>query len=489
MTRSAPSRLSLPVLVAVVCLSANTGAAPESAAPATAQGAELTVSANVHVSATRPSSPFNEVVIAAHPTDSRRLLACSMLEPEPNRRVKSAAWISADAGRTWSAPIVTTAYWANDPTCGWSADGTAIFTHKVNDGTPTPVGSVNSDLDYLGLELSRDAGRTWLPMVRGPQVNDRPFMAIDGTNGALYVAYNGHLHGEEQRHDNASFRNTVALIRSDDGGATFGAPAQRALMDQTASAGSNAGMDGVVILPDGSVAMLYTHMTLAEQRKGETASPTGKPTVVSSALMLARSTDGGRTLAVPTLVARVHSGYNLAHARGITGTIAVDTSRGPHRGRLYVTWADFASGRGEILLTSSDDAGATWSTPRPVNDDAGTRLPNGGPDHSMATIAVNGAGVVGVLWYDRREFPAAEGYRPRFAASLDGGASWSPSVAVSTAPNARAAQQGPDYLPNGGDTAGLAAAADGRFHALWIDNRTGVQQVWTAAITVTARGR
>ena len=107
----------------------------------------------------------------------------------------------------------------------------------------------------------------------------------------------------------------------------------------------------------------------------------------------------------------------------------------------------------------------------------------------MATIAVNGAGVVGVLWYDRREFPAAEGYRPRFAASLDGGASWSPSVAVSTAPNARAAQQGPDYLPNGGDTAGLAAAADGRFHALWIDNRTGVQQVWTAAITVTARGR
>jgi hypothetical protein len=36
----------------------------------------------------------------------------------------------------------------------------------------------------------------------------------------------------------------------------------------------------------------------------------------------------------------------------------------------------------------------------------------------------------------------------------------------------------------GGDTAGLAASADGTFHALWIDNRTGVQQAWTAAITV-----
>ena len=26
--------------------------------------------------------------------------------------------------------------------------------------------------------------------------------------------------------------------------------------------------------------------------------------------------------------------------------------------------------------------------------------------------------------------------------------------------------------------------ADGRFHAAWIDNRSGVQQVWTAALTV-----
>jgi hypothetical protein len=35
-----------------------------------------------------------------------------------------------------------------------------------------------------------------------------------------------------------------------------------------------------------------------------------------------------------------------------------------------------------------------------------------------------------------------------------------------------------------GDTAGLVADADGVFHALWIDNRTGVHQVWTATIAV-----
>ncbi|OFV81142.1 MAG: hypothetical protein A2Y78_01500 [Acidobacteria bacterium RBG_13_68_16] len=34
------------------------------------------------------------------------------------------------------------------------------------------------------------------------------------------------------------------------------------------------------------------------------------------------------------------------------------------------------------------------------------------------------------------------------------------------------------------DTTGMAATADGRFHPVWVDNRTGVPQVWTAAVRV-----
>ncbi|MEO7964729.1 MAG: hypothetical protein ABIT38_12580 [Gemmatimonadaceae bacterium] len=132
------------------------------------------VAKNVQISAARPASEFNEVVIAAHPTDPRRLLACAMLDPGPNRSVKSAAWISADSGRTWTAPRVTTAHWANDPTCLWDASGTALFIHKVNDGAPTPTTAVNSDFDYLGVERSRDLGRTWLPMVHGPRPTTAP---------------------------------------------------------------------------------------------------------------------------------------------------------------------------------------------------------------------------------------------------------------------------------------------------------------------------
>ncbi len=35
-----------------------------------------------------------------------------------------------------------------------------------------------------------------------------------------------------------------------------------------------------------------------------------------------------------------------------------------------------------------------------------------------------------------------------------------------------------------GDTAGMAADADGVFHLLWIDSRAGVRQVYTAAVRV-----
>jgi hypothetical protein len=115
----------------------------------------------------------------------------------------------------------------------------------------------------------------------------------------------------------------------------------------------------------------------------------------------------------------------------------------------------------------------------------------------MPSIAVNKEGLVAVNWYDRRGLPKsrlvpteidlggrkvtafnleANGWNVRLRASLDGGATWLPSVQVNEEPG-----QGKIEV---GHTAGLAASADGRFHAAWIDNRTGQNQLWTAAIEV-----
>src|SRR5207247_9572456 len=41
-----------------------------------------------------------------------------------------------------------------------------------------------------------------------------------------------------------------------------------------------------------------------------------------------------------------------------------------------------------------------------------------------------------------------------------------------------------DFFLSGGHTAGLAVGTDGVFHPVWIDNRTGIPQLWTAPIAV-----
>jgi hypothetical protein len=66
-----------------------------------------------------------------------------------------------------------------------------------------------------------------------------------------------------------------------------------------------------------------------------------------------------------------------------------------------------------------------------------------------------------------------------FTASLDGGETFLPAVKLSE-----------KILPKRfriGETIGLAAGPDGKFHALWIENRTGIPQVYYAPITVKAR--
>jgi hypothetical protein len=142
------------------------------------------------------------------------------------------------------------------------------------------------------------------------------------------------------------------------------------------------------------------------------------------------------------------------------------------------------TGRTEIMIASSADKGKTWSAPVTVSDAPQVARDSGGPDQFMPTVAVNKEGIVGVLWYDRRDNPNNRDYYARFSASLDGGATWLKSVRVSSAANEPGKKGG---SVTNGDTSGLAASADGRFHALWIDNRSGTPQAWTAPITVAGK--
>jgi hypothetical protein len=265
-----------------------------------------------------------------------------------------------------------------------------------------------------------------------------------------------------------------------------------------------------VVLSDGTYA--FALMEWADKNKldnDDWKKPMGKIKVV-------RSKDGGKTFEKAVAAADWHGCHGWTP--GIV-MLAADASSGPFRDRMYVTWPDARSGRCEILLSSSADKGETWSSPVTINDDQSPEQKKRGRPHLLPAVAVNPAGVVGVSWNDRRD--AAEDGRQwtaRFAASLDGGETFTPSVALAP-PEASTVRS--DYVPimaysmggghhrpkgRGGnihleigpqwidylsaaDTAGIAAGADGAFHPLWVDSRTGIPQLFTASVRVDGEAR
>jgi hypothetical protein len=215
------------------------------------------------------------------------------------------------------------------------------------------------------------------------------------------------------------------------------------------------------------------------------------------AIRLTGTADRGKTLLRSSTVGT----FRIGGAFSVPG-IGIDTSSGPFAGHMYATWVSERDGRHWILVARSEDRGQHWSEPVTVNDDPPGQQP--APEHTMPVIAVNSRGAVGVVWYDRREFRGMAGFRVRFTASVDGGKTFLPSVPVSEQPYSladrplivtsqeRSEKNGisielrpAQFARRAGDTAGLAATADGVFHPLWIDNRTGVPQAWTAPVKVS----
>ena len=228
------------------------------------------------------------------------------------------------------------------------------------------------------------------------------------------------------------------------------------------------------------------------------------PVAPNGKLRFISSYDGGETFGKAAVVSDWYLRWN-GNMQGMP-SLAVDRTHGPFHDRLYAAWVDMRSGRGEIRFARSEDKGRTWSPSFVISDNWPHDERGETPDAFMPVLAVNHSGVLGVIWYDRRDHPDNLGYDIRFSASVDGGESFLPSTLVS--PGGGSALQmnealltGPwlasvdaegrahagfrwHFHAHGGDTAGLAADADGIFHAMWIDRRSGVQQLCTTRITV-----
>lgn len=463
----------------------------------------IRVGPNIQVSKDRADVPHTEVVLAADPTDAKRLLAASMLRYEGSED-QCIGYLSTDGGATWT-PVLEPGGRAEmrgrkraaDPGVVFGPEGTAYFVMLA--------AASRLEHHHAVVFRSADGGLTWSEPahVHQPTRIDRPYITIDRTGGKYHgqvycnaVVITDPLPGTGGTSADGWPQAGLGIFFSRDGGRTFSEPTlQRLRLANPPHAPKATGNS--VVLSDGTVVLLYNFVEDVFDRQnpiywlGVERSVDGGHSFESASPSFGERPPRGRTTPQFKFIGKTQRAVGRGIPVGLE-CLAVDQSSGPRRDWLYVVWAEFDGTRNRIMISVSMDKGLTWSAPTMVSDSPEAGEAGGSRSALMPEVAVNKDGVVGVSWYDTRNAVGPEaGWDVRFSASYDGGKSWEPSVRVSeTTSSFTAAMQtrfGRRIGP--GDTAGLAATADGAFHPLWIDHRTQTPQVWTATITIDSRPR
>ncbi len=471
---------------------------------------KIAIGSNVNISVTAGNlnTWHAEIWAAADPNDPNRLLACSVTQHMPAvNPMSSTYYASADGGKTWkqTLEIAEGARHSLDPVCNFGVNHSAFAVAFGIGGTkqPTVPPQMTHQTDQELIYRSTDGGFTWLEPVRLPFA-DREDIAQDMTGGK----YNGNIYLQgigDRPLLGDSMQTGVWFFRSVDGGRSFQGPISRESVGPRAVNTGNS-----IVLEDGtvlfSIAVDKTDLhNLGAPQSGEVA--------------VLRSTDGGASLEPMITIA--------PYAPDILATLAADRSAGPFKHRIYVSWVDYHDGA-HVYVAHSDDNATTWSGARRVEDTfSQADLPTDRFERIKAHIVdelarpivdVNKDGIVGVGWYDARAIPDGRGWDLRMAFSFDGGETFGPSVRVNSA-SAHFSDSGAvpvgleaginfwhpafaDGTRNGitvpisygmdggyfygdpGHTGGMRAGADGIFHAFWVDNRTGISQLYTAPVEV-----
>ena len=377
-----------------------------------------------------------ETSIAANPLNPQHLVAAWLDESGRSRGI--AYGRTLDGGLTWQSWLMQDMDPGSlyDPSVAVDPQGNVFF------GAIYVKGQTAS----IVVRKSGDGGQSFgSPVVVGE--GDKPFLAVDPGSGAIDMTWAGFVNG--------TFLH-IFFSRSTDQGSTFSPPL---LISEP---GVSEGISAIPMAgPGGEIYVVW----------GDILSG-----ISTGVIWFDRSFDGGTTwLPHDVRVADVQQPQfeNPAFANLGLSANAADRSQGAFRGRLYVAWPDGRFGDADILLSSSTDRGATWSTPIRVNDD----VVGNGADQAGPWVSVDARGRLHVTFLDAREDPAGTRYAMYLATSTDGGTTFGPNVRVS------------DGLYPGGGFQSLreytgAAIAGVRVHPIWPDARSGDLDVYSRGVNL-----
>lgn len=354
---------------------------------------------------------------------------------------------SADAGKTWAAPPDTAPpnyRVSGDVSVAYDKQGHAFVCYIAFDKLGTVnYWAHNATRNGIYVRRSLDGGATWekqdyavaeQPTQPGIPFEDKPVIVADTSNGpnsgTLYVGWTRWTLDDSQ----------ILLSRSTDTGKTWSAPVEidshRGLPRD--DNGANEGFSGVVA-PDGTLYAVWSD---------------------GAHIVFTSSADGGKSFKpAQNVIDTAPIMFDVVGTERTNGFPVIDMD--PKSGRLYVAWSDYRNGGVDVFVSSSTDAGKTWSSAVRVNSDP----IHNGADHFFQWLAVDhSTGVPYLIFYDRRKDPNNLDAVVVLARSSDNGQSFT-NYAWTDVP----------FDPRGvflGDYTGIAALND-RVYGAWTEKPEG----------------
>lgn len=457
-------RLAGVALLVAGLLLALAGASPEPS--------HLSVSAAGFVNSDRPGiANHNSPAVAADPTRPSVLALADRIDsPKFNCTLS----LSTTAGVTWKPlalplpPDAPNCFW---PDVAFDSAGHLLVLYTASGGRYNqPVGAW----------LQRFDGET----ASGPPTKVAPteafhaHFAVDGTK--VVVAYVQTPPANADRP--LGFEpgpNPLMVVRSSDGGATFGPPAPISTTERVAHPSVVIGANGSVL-----VGALDYNDDVADY-EGQHDGKGGPPPAAHWRILMWRSTDGGTTFTPSPIV--------VADQLPVPQRVVIDLAPGPSfaadpaRNRVYAAWdagvAGTGSGGRDVFVAESADGGATWHKAVAVGPRKNSQY--------LPALDVAPGGRVDLVFYDRSKDPQDVLAQAVVASSWDGGRTFATGVASEHRFDSRIGQGGPQQIPQLGNQLAVYSRDDG-FVAFWADtarSAPGTDVMDLAVATVTPHER
>lgn len=417
------------------------------------QGGGLTIGNNFRLFP--GTTDQTEVFIVNHPNDNNILFSsANTIRFQPNFFVSEGVYVSTNAGSTWfgsdTCKGANIFFHGGDPGIAIDKNGTFILTRK---GT--------SSFQGIYSHYSTDLGITWSPQktISTEEIERATIISDNNPNSSYY--------GRSYACWAKLVPNyTIGFSYTNDGAQNWISPTQLNNSNLRRAGGE------IDLGPDGQVYVCWAGI--------KSVSP-----FTEELVGFASSSNGGANWVV---------NENAFPMSGIVGILpekqsirvnglprmAVDVSNTATRGTIYIVTSQRnllpAGTDPDIILRKSTDGGQTWSSAIRVNQDQ----INNGKSQFFPGIAVDEYGGVNIIFYDDRN-TSVDSLGVFLVRSTDGGNSWTEYlISNQNFKPIAIGGLGQGYM---GDNIDITAVGN-KLHPVWMDNRSGVYQIWSVPIKI-----